>query len=110
MSSENGQWQGGRMSSGEDPVEVGRYIEAPVAWSEIRVQQLLDHSDGLPDIVRQPDVGERMLHRTTLAATVDSLRGLPLGRGRRAAAALHAQEDVAVALVTPELIARERSR
>jgi capsular exopolysaccharide synthesis family protein len=28
MSSDNGQWQGGRMSSGEDPVEVGRYIEA----------------------------------------------------------------------------------
>ena len=28
MSSDNGQWQGGRISSGEDPVEVGRYIEA----------------------------------------------------------------------------------
>lgn len=28
MSSDNGQWQGGRTSSGEEPLEIGRYIEA----------------------------------------------------------------------------------
>ena len=28
MSSDNGQWQGGRAASGEDPIEVGRYFEA----------------------------------------------------------------------------------
>jgi capsular exopolysaccharide synthesis family protein len=28
MSSENGHWQGGRGSSSEDPIEVGRYMEA----------------------------------------------------------------------------------
>lgn len=57
---------------------VSRYIDAPASWRGITVSQLLNHSDGLPDVVRQPDFGERMLHRVTLAQTIAWLRTLPL--------------------------------
>lgn len=57
---------------------ISRYVDAPQAWAAIRVFQLLNHSSGLPDIVRQPNFGERVARRTSLEETVAFIRDLPL--------------------------------
>lgn len=61
----------------DDP--VSRHIDdAPPAWADIRVRNLLNHSSGLRDTVRIPGGMERMARQNTLAGTVDLLRPLPL--------------------------------
>lgn len=57
---------------------ISHYMDAPQAWLAIRVLHLLNHSSGLPDIVRQPDFGERVARRTSLEETVAYIRNLPL--------------------------------
>lgn len=58
---------------------VTQHIEgAPEAWAGITVRRLLDHSSGLPDIVRMSDFPERVTRRTTLAETVEWIKAKPL--------------------------------
>lgn len=69
-------------------VEEGRLsLDQPIAglipwatphWADLRIAHLLDHTSGIPDIVRLGDFPERMLHATTLEAGVRTVSALPL--------------------------------
>ena len=52
--------------------------KCPPAWASITVQQALTHSDGLADIVRQPNFVELLRQPTSPARTLSQLFSVPL--------------------------------
>jgi CubicO group peptidase (beta-lactamase class C family) len=64
----------------EHRLELGTSIckflpSCPASWEGITVEQALTHTDGLPDIVRQPDFPALVVQPTTPAATLGHLYG-----------------------------------
>lgn len=58
---------------------VCRHIEpCPEAWRPIRIAQLLDHSSGIPDIVRLPGMRERATQPARMEDTIALLARQPL--------------------------------
>jgi CubicO group peptidase (beta-lactamase class C family) len=58
---------------------ICKYLErCPAAWTAITLRQVLAHSSGIPDLVRLPEFPNMITLRTTLDATIDHFRDLPL--------------------------------
>jgi CubicO group peptidase (beta-lactamase class C family) len=66
----------GKASIG-DPLQK-HLPRCPATWSEVRLAHLLNHTSGIPDIVRLPGMEERIRRETTLDRTIESVRDLPL--------------------------------
>ncbi|MEO5493212.1 MAG: serine hydrolase domain-containing protein [Sphingomonas sp.] len=61
----------------DDP--LCRYVDpCPDAWRPIRIEQLLNHSSGIPDFVRLPGMRDRFTQPMKLADTVETLKREPL--------------------------------
>jgi CubicO group peptidase (beta-lactamase class C family) len=52
--------------------------DCPAPWRAITVEQALTHTDGLPDIVRQPDFVNLLTRPTTPEETLAHLHSIPL--------------------------------
>ena len=58
---------------------VCKYLpNCPESWRPITLHHLLTHSSGIPDLVRLPEFPNMMTLPTTLDATIDHFRQLPL--------------------------------
>lgn len=56
-----------------------RYLGGcPASWSRVTIRQLLQHTSGIPDLVRLPDFGATMTLPTTLEKTLQRLAREPL--------------------------------
>lgn len=61
----------------DDP--LCNYIDnCPAAWQPIRIEQLLDHSSGIPDFVRLPGMRDRFTQKMVLTDTIATLKRQPL--------------------------------
>jgi D-alanyl-D-alanine carboxypeptidase len=68
--------QDGKLSTADS---VCKYLpNCPESWRSITLHHLLTHSSGIPDLVRLPEFPNMVTLPTTLDATIDHFRQLPL--------------------------------